>query len=88
MALRFPREIVLNILDHLPQEDALYFHKRVPESDPLHPLRVQRLHTRVMIYPFDFPEFLMVKEEDTLRNIVELNIPIKYLDIRKSDNEW
>lgn len=88
MTLRFPREIVLYILDHFPQEDVLYFHKRVPETDPLHPLLVKRLHTRVMIYPFDFPEFLMVKEEDTLRNIVELNIPIKYLDIRKCDNEW
>lgn len=82
MTLRFPIEIVLKILDHFSLDDAMYFHYRLPRDDPLQPLLVQRIHSRVIVnFPVDYPGFYQVQNETDLRKMVELNAPIQHLEI-------
>lgn len=64
MTLRFPVEITREIFYHLPLLDALYFHDRLPENDPLQPFLYRRLYRRT----------IYATNETELRSLVKGNL--------------
>lgn len=96
MTLQFPVEVVLEILDHLPQDIILYAHDYLPKDDLLQPLLFRSLYKTVTVTCYDhhhlrlfdhvqnsYPYRHLVDQETELRRIVQENVPIQCLEMHK-----
>lgn len=85
----FPAEIILEILDYVPQIDIMFFHDRLPENDPLQHFLVQRMYKRVLVKLEDENKHFwlsenemcyIVDQEAEMRRIVQQYFPIQRLE--------
>lgn len=91
MTLRFPTEIILEILTNVPQIDIEYIHNRLPDNELLQPLLVRRMYENVVVeclgdrfweHSDPMPKNYIV-DQDELRRIARRNVPIQHIEIRE-----
>lgn len=87
----FPKEIILQILDCLSQDEVLYFHDQLPENDPLTAIFAKRLYRKVAVsvrYPWPCGDFYVTDLKQDLEKMASQNFPIEHLEMGERDCPW
>lgn len=88
---RFPKEIILQILDSLSQDEVLYFHDHLPEDDPLTAIFAKRLYRKVAVsirYPWPCGDFYVTELKKDLEKLASQNFPTEHLEMGERDCRW